>query len=234
MYTGFLHLHKTVVIIFLLLYVIKLILLLIGKTDALTTFTKKFKVLDILVSALFLITGIYLAIYSGSTNAGSWMWVKLVAVFLSIPLAVIGFKKLKKAPAILSVVLLVYAYGVSETKSPRMKKADYYAALNKGDEGAADLKSFNPNADNYDITAHGKSIYTAYCVACHGNDGKAAISGAKDITISQLSKDEIMLKIRKGKNGMPAFGESVLSDEEVFAVTSYVLTNIMAAPSANH
>jgi uncharacterized membrane protein SirB2 len=181
MYTGFLHLHKTVVIIFLLLYVIKLILLLIGKTDALTTFTKKFKVLDIIVSVLFLVTGVYLAINSGSTNAGAWMWVKLGAVFLAIPLAVIGFKRLKKVPAILSVLLLVYAYGVSETKSPRMKKADYYTGLNKGE--VADLKSFNPNADDYDITAHGKSIYTAYCVVCHGNDGKAAISGAKDISI---------------------------------------------------
>ncbi len=234
MYTGFLHLHTTVVIIFLLLYVIKLILLLIGKTDALITFTKKFKVLDIIVSVLFLVTGVYLAINSGSTNAGYWMWVKLGAVFLAIPLAVIGFKKLKKVPAILSVLLLVYAYGVSETKSPRMKKADYYAGLNKSGNEAAEIESFNPNSDNYDITAHGKSIYTAYCVVCHGNDGKAEISGAKDISISPLSKDEIILKIRKGKNGMPAFGESVLSEEEVYAVTSYVKTNIMVIPGANH
>ncbi|MBP9069466.1 MAG: SirB2 family protein, partial [Bacteroidia bacterium] len=61
MYKGFLHTHILVVTLFLLLYVIKTILLLSNRTDLLQKFSKMFKIPEMIISTLFLITGIYLA-----------------------------------------------------------------------------------------------------------------------------------------------------------------------------
>ena len=94
MYTGMLHTHKLVVTLFLLLYLIKTILLLLNKRDSLVKFTAKTKVLEMIVSVLFLATGIFLASKSG--NVGTWLWVKIAAIAISIPLAVIGFKNQNK------------------------------------------------------------------------------------------------------------------------------------------
>ncbi|HKC68956.1 MAG TPA: hypothetical protein VKG26_12050, partial [Bacteroidia bacterium] len=52
--------HFVVVTIFFLIYLIKTLLLLTDKKDALTSFTKKVKVLEMIVSVLFLVTGVYL------------------------------------------------------------------------------------------------------------------------------------------------------------------------------
>ena len=116
MYTGMMHTHTLVVMLFVILYLIKTSLLMLDKNEMLKKFAAKTKVFEIIISVLFLATGIYLAINTG--NKGSWLWVKIAVVALSIPLAVIGFKKEKKPLALLSMMCLVYAYGISETKSP--------------------------------------------------------------------------------------------------------------------
>ena len=203
MLTGMLHTHKLVVTLFLLIYLIKTILLLLNKKEALETFTKKIKLTEIIVSVLFLITGIVLAI--NSPDIGSWFWCKIAAVILSIPLAVVAFKKKKPGAAILSLVLLVYAYGVSETRSPVFKKEKTTIAVsaNKSEEG--------------------KEIYTKLCVSCHGDNGKLMLGGAKDLTISTLSKEELITQVKQGKNMMPSFAGQ-LSEEQMSAVVDYIST----------
>ena len=203
MLTGMLHTHKLVVTLFLLIYLIKTILLLLNKKEALETFTKKIKLTEIIVSVLFLITGIVLAI--NSPDIGSWFWCKIAAVVLSIPLAVVAFKKKKPGAAILSVVLLVYAYGVSETRSPVFKKEKTTIAVsaNKSEEG--------------------KEIYTKLCVSCHGDNGKLMLGGAKDLTISTLRKEELITQVKQGKNMMPSFAGQ-LSEEQMSAVVDYIST----------
>src|SRR5205085_11672792 len=103
MYTGILHTHTLVVSLFLLIYLVKTALLVFGKTEMLQNFTKKFRVPEMIISLLFFATGIYLAINTG--NGGTWLWVKLAAVLVSIPLAVIGFKRMNKNLALLSLIL---------------------------------------------------------------------------------------------------------------------------------
>ena len=203
MLTGMLHTHKLVVTLFLLIYLIKTILLLLNKKEALETFTKKIKLTEIIVSVLFLITGIVLAI--NSPDIGSWFWCKIAAVILSIPLAVVAFKKKKPGAAILSLVLLIYAYGVSETRSPVFKKEKTTIAVsaNKSEEG--------------------KEIYTKLCVSCHGDNGKLMLGGAKDLTISTLSKEELITQVKQGKNMMPSFAGQ-LSEEQMSAVVDYIST----------
>lgn len=68
----------------------------------------------------------------------------------------------------------------------------------------------------------GKTLFEQNCSACHGNDGKLGVSGAKDLTTSKISEEQIEKIIRDGKNGMPPMESLLGSDENVQAVTDYV------------
>lgn len=204
MYTGMMHTHKLAVILFLLLYLIKTLLLVLGKTDTLARVTKATRVAEMIISTLFLATGIYLAINTG--NKGMWLWMKLVAVAVAIPLAIIGFKRANKNLALLSLILIVFSYGISETKSLTMSKD----------------KDAGTTVDNSDI-ATGEIIYKNKCVLCHGDDGKLGLSGSKDLTASTLSRDEKINIITNGKNAMQPYNE-MLTANQIIAVTNYVET----------
>ena len=205
MYTGMLHTHKLVVILFLLQYFIKTVLLLLNKTETLQNYTKKTKIPEMVVSVLFLATGIYLAMNSG--NTGNWLWAKLIAVFASIPIAIVAFKKMNKGLGVLSLLLIIYAYGVSETKSPFFKK---------GNINNNEFASVPPDQ-------LGKTIFDNKCMNCHGSDGKLGMSGAKDLTASTLSHDEKITLIKQGKNLMMSFDDK-LTPEQIEAVAVYVET----------
>lgn len=73
----------------------------------------------------------------------------------------------------------------------------------------------------------GQSVYTQQCSRCHGSNGKLGMGGAKDLSITQLSPDEMQQIIRNGAKGgmMPAYGE-VLSNEEIIAVSTYIEKSI--------
>lgn len=227
-----LHTHTFVVALFLILYLIKTTLLLAGKNETLDKFSKKTRIVEMVVSTLFLLTGIYLATQAPSISAGNWFWVKLVAVFASIPLAIVGFKRKNKVLALLSFVLLIYAYGVAETKSPRMKKTDFYSQLALSDAPAYDAAGFDAMSDNYDILVHGKAVYLSYCARCHGNDGTMGKAGAKNLQLSMLDKGEMIARISHGKGGMPAFAKA-LSAEEIMAVVAYIKAELSSAADAH-
>lgn len=67
----------------------------------------------------------------------------------------------------------------------------------------------------------GKTIYNQNCLKCHGDDGKANIMGAADLTISKLDKEMTFLVIKEGKNAMTGFF-SVLNDDQIHAVMDYI------------
>ena len=69
----------------------------------------------------------------------------------------------------------------------------------------------------------GEKIYKKRCVVCHGINGDMGMSGAKDLTQSELSIEEKMTIITNGKNVMTAFGE-ILEEDEIKAVAEYTLT----------
>lgn len=201
MFTGMLHTHTLAVMLFLVLYLIKTALLVSGMNDALDKFSSKTKIAEIIISTLFLLTGVYLAFNSG--QLGSWFWIKLIAVFTSIPLAIIAFKRKRKPLALLALIFLVYSYGISETKSPFFKQE-----LSGDFAGLSGMEL-------------GKKVFESYCISCHGSDGKLGLSGSKDLTVSLLSFDEQLEIVRKGKNSMIAY-EKILTDEQIQAVTEYV------------
>lgn len=222
MYTGMLHTHTLVVLLFTLLYLIKTILLFVSQ-DKLAAFTKRTKVAEMVISTLFLLTGLYMAFQAPSVGVGSWFWVKMIAVFASIPLAVIAFKRKIKLLALAAMALILYAYGVSETKSPRMNKADYFGQL--GGDNAQSTTEFDPMSDSYDILAHGEALYANNCAVCHGADGALGAGGSKNLQISLKDKNEMAEMVLNGKNAMPPF-KGILSQEEVMATVAYVKAKI--------
>ncbi len=208
MYTGLLHTHRLTVILFLLLFLVKLILLLMNRSETLENFSNKTKIPERVIEVLFLGTGIYLLVMAAEINM--MMILKLVAVFASIPLAIIGFKKSNKLLATLSVVLIIAAYGLAE-----MNK------VGVSDEPLAAEIVTDANAANFDQMALGKAIFDRNCQLCHGADGKLGASGSKDLTVSELSDAEVTSLINNGKNAMPPY-KDLLSETEISAVQAYV------------
>lgn len=200
MFTGMLHTHKLVVTLFLLLYLVKTILLLLNKNTALQNFSKKTRVLEMIISVAFLLTGIYLAYNSG--NIGQLFWIKIVCVAASIPIAVIAFKKSNNGLALLALLLIIAAYGLGE--------------INKKGK-----KTIPGEFANVKAAQLGKVIYEKKCMNCHGRDGKSGLSGAKDLTISILTHQEKVEIVKEGKNVMLSFKDQ-LDDVQVNAVVDYL------------
>lgn len=67
-----------------------------------------------------------------------------------------------------------------------------------------------------------QALFIKRCATCHGSEGNLQMSGAKKLTVSQLSADEIKNQIIHGKAGMPPF-ESMLTVQEIDALTAYCM-----------
>jgi len=229
MYTGMLHTHTLTVVLFLLIYLIKCVLIWTSP-NALTKFTTKTRIPEMIISTLFLITGLYLAYNNASIGVGSWFWVKMGAVFLAIPVAVVGYRRNNRFLATLSLFLILYSYGVSETRSPRMNKRDlaeanFHQALQTNPELAQvvtdPMDKYGKENPKYDLVAHGRSVFLAQCALCHGEDGKKGLGGAKNLHESRLDKNQIMELLMNGKNSMPSY-KNILKEQEMLAVVAYV------------
>lgn len=67
----------------------------------------------------------------------------------------------------------------------------------------------------------GQRVYNMNCTLCHGRDGKAGLNGAKDLTVSTLTKEEMAAIVRNGKGAMAPY-KNVLSAEELDDVVEHV------------
>jgi len=197
MYTALRHTHLLSVILFLLIYLIKTFLLVTNKNESLAKFTKTIKVPEMIISVLFLGTGIYLL--TQLPEIKSLLIVKIIAVLLAIPLAIIGFKKGNKALAVISLLLIITAYGLAEMSKKQKSKS---------------METINETVIN------GQEIYDASCVSCHGPDGKLGLSGAKDLSQTEMDLQAKVEIIKKGKNAMAPF-KGQLTDEQIEAVAVY-------------
>ncbi len=196
--------HFVVVTIFFLIYLVKTILLLANKKEQLQSFTKKIKLIEIIVSFLFLATGIYLMTQVPEIKME--LIIKISMVFLSIPLAVIGFKKGNQGLAVLSFLLILGAFGLAEMSAKKNSAKITNADIEK--DGVID----------------GKLLYTDNCAKCHGDDGKAGILGSSDLTLTNLSADSISTLTEKGRKNMPA--TIGLTIEYRNAISKYIVENI--------
>ena len=186
MYTGLLHTHRLSVILFLSIYLIKLTFLLLNQKENLAKFTKWMRIPEMVISSLFLLTGIAMLFNLGRSSI--WLYVKIGLVFLSIPVAVVGFRRMNKGLAILAVFLVVCVYGLAEMQKRMVVKGDIPTTI-----------TMDPSAPEYNALAHGEALFKANCTSCHGEDGKQNLSGAKDLTQSKLGDIDIKKLIRNGK-----------------------------------
>lgn len=197
--------HRVLVTAFLLHYVWKTFLLLSNKKDTLAAYTAKTRIAEMLVALLFMLSGFYM-IYAGPSLSMT-MWIKIAMVFASIPIAIIGFRRNIKPMAIVAVLLLIGAYGLAEMNKAKYKKED-----------KAPVDTTNVAGDP---VAVGKEVYTAKCVACHGDAGDAQLGGAKNLKVTTLTDDQQKDIILHGKSGMSAFP---LSDDQLNGVIAYLKT----------
>lgn len=210
LFTALYHTHKISVTLFVAIYVIKTFLLLVGSKGGLQKFSKFIKVPEMIISLLFLLTGGIMVM--SVANFGFLFVLKLIFVLSAIPVAIIAFKKEKKLMAFISLLLLLGAYGLAEVHKIQFSK-HYH-----------DFKEeviTNPDASNYDLSLHGKALYNAQCAVCHGEDGTAGLSGAKNLQKSQMNNEQILDIINKGKNTMPKM-EGKYNEQELKALVQYV------------
>lgn len=194
--------HKIVVILFLLIYFIKTILLISNKEDALTKLTKILKVPEMIVSFLFLATGIYLI--TQLPEIKPLLIIKVGLVFLSIPIAIIGFKKRNKVLGALSLLMITASYGLAEIAAKNKAKVSTEAVAADG-------------------TINAQVLYTDNCALCHGADGKLGMAGAADLSKTQADKNTIQQTIINGKGLMKAVP---LTPEQATAVAEFVETQL--------
>ena len=189
--------------LFLLTYVIKTTLLFSSK-KMLEKYSSLTKVPEMIISFLFLASGVWLFIIIGGIKSAQI--IKLVLVFVSIPLAVVGFKKQKKGLALMALILIIGAYGLAE-----MSKSKPFIPANV-------VMSSGPN----DLFAQGALVYQQNCAFCHGTDGKKMYHNAPDLSQSTFEEDLIAQMIREGSKGkMPAYN-LVISDKDIAAAASFV------------
>ena len=100
-----------------------------------------------------------------------------------------------------------------------------------GDDGIADVTQYVLSLNGRDTdaarVAAGDTVYTTYCVACHGNDatGNPAM-GAPNLTngiwLYGGTAEQIAQTLRAGRNGeMPAFKDT-LSEDKIHILSAYV------------
>lgn len=195
--------HSVSVMLFVLTYVIKTILLFSSKAK-LASYTKATKVPEMIISTLFLVTGIWLFILLGGIKM--FQIIKLIFVFASIPMAVVAFKKQKPALALISLLLIVGAYGLAEmSKNKPFLPAKVELAAGTDPTQVA-----------------GQKVYMENCTFCHGTDGKKQYRNAPDLTHSAMAGSSIEQMVREGSRGkMPSYN-LVISDENIAAVAAYV------------
>ena len=81
----------------------------------------------------------------------------------------------------------------------------------------------NNSTEKSQIKTAGQSFYETNCVSCHGDDGKLCSLGAKDLSVTSFSKEQMIEIITNGKSTMTPFG-NMLNKEEVSAVADYAAT----------
>jgi polyvinyl alcohol dehydrogenase (cytochrome) len=71
-----------------------------------------------------------------------------------------------------------------------------------------------------DESADGEDVYRSNCARCHGGSGQGGSGPTMEGVADRLDEDEHLEIVREGREGMPAW-EDTLSDEEIQAVVDY-------------
>jgi cytochrome c6 len=67
----------------------------------------------------------------------------------------------------------------------------------------------------------GAQLFSMHCTLCHGKDGTLGMNGAKDLTRSVLTKEEMLAIVTNGKGVMMPY-KNALTKDELEAVVAHV------------
>ena len=94
-------------------------------------------------------------------------------------------------------------------------------------------KRKNPVPASADSLAHGRAVFTAQCVMCHGPNGRGDGPQAKDLTpkprdlsdpnVQSQTDGSIFWKLTEGRKPMPSF-EKLIDESDRWNVINYVRT----------
>ena len=85
------------------------------------------------------------------------------------------------------------------------------------------LSCGNNSTENLKNKSVGFPLYEAHCVSCHGSDGKLCVLGAKDLSVSVMTKEQMTGIITNGKSTMTPFS-NIMTPEEISSVADHVQT----------
>lgn len=213
-----LNLHIIIVTLFLLFFLFKTTLLVLGKKALLKKIRVKTKGLEISLGILIIATGAYLVVVIGSLP--TYLLVKIILVIMVIPLGIVGLKQENKFIVVLALLILIYVYALAETNNVMLNVRKHERGTIVLDKNlAGDILNANIDAS----LQQGKVIYKVLCVECHGEDGaKISLNGA-NLKESQLSQEESVEIITHGKGAMHGY-EAELSEQEITLVASFTET----------
>ena len=82
---------------------------------------------------------------------------------------------------------------------------------------------------NADPAARGRLLFLGHgCATCHGLASEGGVVGP-GLDLEELWLDDFRPVVRSGPGGMPAFGEEILSDDDLDAIYAY-LKSIQRSP----
>ena len=73
------------------------------------------------------------------------------------------------------------------------------------------------------VDIDGKRLFNIHCAACHKYNGTGGVSGAKDLTMTQLKREEMVHIVHQGSGDMMPF-KDLLNDAEIDAVVDHIQT----------
>src|SRR5690349_6841544 len=95
-YLGYLHTHIFLVVLYTILFLVKLVFLLYGAEGRLATFRRRTLFLEMIIPALFIYTGVMLAVKSHQAG-DHWFLAKMIALLMVIVLGIQTFRRNSKA-----------------------------------------------------------------------------------------------------------------------------------------
>ena len=123
-------------------------------------------------------------------------------------------------PLLIATIVALSSCGTPSNHGEESRSSENTAKGTDNSGSAAPSQKTTGNA----TAVNGAKIYAMYCTSCHGNDGQAGVSGAKNLALSELEKGGVKEMIRNGSenNKMIAYG-NLLDEEEIDALADYVM-----------
>ena len=87
-------------------------------------------------------------------------------------------------------------------------------------DGSAAPADGGGTSDGAGDTVSGEDVYAGNCARCHGGSGQGGSGPSMEGVADRLTEDEHVEVVREGREGMPAWKDT-LSDEEIAAVVAY-------------